>query len=53
MTTIQILVVLDGLGAHANTGTGNRPSEVSRMAATTAERELGLPHGTLTRSDAP
>ncbi|MFE5052466.1 TetR/AcrR family transcriptional regulator [Streptomyces sp. NPDC056637] len=53
VTTIQILVVLDGLGAHANTETGNRPAEVSRLAATTAERELGLPHGTLTRSDAP
>ncbi|MFG2660669.1 TetR/AcrR family transcriptional regulator [Streptomyces sp. NPDC048425] len=53
VTAIQILVVLDGLGAHANTDTGNRPAAVSRMAATTAERELGLPHGTLTRSGPP
>jgi AcrR family transcriptional regulator len=53
VTTIQILVVLDGLGAHANTDTSNRPAAVSRMAATTAERELGLPNGTLTRTDAP
>ncbi|MFF4171452.1 TetR/AcrR family transcriptional regulator [Streptomyces sp. NPDC001744] len=50
-TAIQILVVLDGLGAHANTDRGNRPDVVSRMAVTTAERELGLPHGALT--DAP
>ncbi|MEU6659091.1 TetR family transcriptional regulator [Streptomyces sp. NPDC046821] len=53
VTTIQILVVLDGLGAHANTDTSNRPAPVSRMAATTAERELGLPYGTLTRADVP
>ncbi|MFD7027848.1 TetR/AcrR family transcriptional regulator [Streptomyces sp. NPDC059917] len=47
-TTIQILVVLDGLGAHANTGArDDRPEAVTRMVATTAERELGLPHGTL------
>ncbi|MFP1624296.1 hypothetical protein ACLB9X_03570 [Streptomyces sp. 5K101] len=47
MTTIQIIVVLDGLGAHANTGTSDRPEAVRRMAVTTAERELGLPTGTL------
>ena len=47
VTTIQILVVLDGLGAHANTDTSNRPEAVTRMAITTAERELGLPAGTL------
>ncbi|MGX1670824.1 TetR family transcriptional regulator C-terminal domain-containing protein [Streptomyces sp. NPDC055400] len=52
VTSIQILVVLDGLGAHANTDTSNRPAAVSRMAATTAERELGLPNGTLTRTGA-
>ncbi|MET3985772.1 TetR family transcriptional regulator C-terminal domain-containing protein [Streptomyces sp. PvR034] len=47
-TTIQILVVLDGLGAHANTGARNdRPDAVTWMAVTTAERELGLPGGAL------
>ncbi|MFI1716148.1 TetR/AcrR family transcriptional regulator [Streptomyces litmocidini] len=45
---IQILVVLDGLGAHANTDRSNRPEAVTRMAVTTAERELGLPYGALT-----
>ncbi|MFJ9855081.1 TetR/AcrR family transcriptional regulator [Streptomyces sp. NPDC101150] len=49
VTSIQILVVLDGLGAHANTDTSNRPPAVTRMAVTTAERELGLPSGTLIR----
>ncbi|WP_330247686.1 MULTISPECIES: TetR family transcriptional regulator C-terminal domain-containing protein [unclassified Streptomyces] len=49
VTTIQILVVIDGLGAHANTDTGDRPEAVTRMAITTAERELGLPGGALTR----
>ncbi|MEU8531086.1 MULTISPECIES: TetR/AcrR family transcriptional regulator [Streptomyces] len=47
VTTIQILVVLDGLGAHANTDTSNRPAAVTRMAVATAERELGLPSGAL------
>lgn len=47
-TAIQILVVLDGLGAHANTDRSDRPEAVTRMAVTTAERELGLAHGTLT-----
>lgn len=47
VTTIQILVVLDGLGAHANTATPERPPAVARMAVTTAERELGLPTGVL------
>ena len=47
VTTIQILVVIDGLGAHANTDTSNRPEAVTRMAVTTAERELGLPRGAL------
>ncbi|MFD5102365.1 TetR/AcrR family transcriptional regulator [Streptomyces albidochromogenes] len=47
VTSIQILVVLDGLGAHANTETGGRPEAVTRMAVTTAERELGLAGGTL------
>ncbi|MFG2973772.1 TetR/AcrR family transcriptional regulator [Streptomyces sp. NPDC048331] len=49
VTAIQILVVLDGLGAHANTEDRGRPEAVTRMAVTTAERELGLPHGALTR----
>ncbi|MFF4445475.1 TetR/AcrR family transcriptional regulator [Streptomyces sp. NPDC001502] len=48
VTVIQILVVLDGLGAHANTEDRGRPEAVTRMAVTTAERELGLPHGALT-----
>lgn len=51
-TAIQILVVLDGLGAHANTDRSNRPEVVTRMAVTTAERELGLPSGTLDRAAA-
>ncbi|MEV5974912.1 TetR family transcriptional regulator [Streptomyces sp. NPDC051921] len=48
-TAIQILVVLDGLGAHANTDRADRPEPVARMAVTTAERELGLTPGTLER----
>ncbi|MFJ3583027.1 TetR/AcrR family transcriptional regulator [Streptomyces sp. NPDC090127] len=48
-TAIQILVVIDGLGAHANSDRTDRPEAVTRMALTTAERELGLSHGTLTR----
>ncbi|MGW7084561.1 TetR/AcrR family transcriptional regulator [Streptomyces sp. NPDC054871] len=51
VTTIQILVVIDGLGAHANTDTSGRPEAVTRMAVTTAERELGLASGTLTDVD--
>ncbi|MEV7370525.1 TetR family transcriptional regulator [Streptomyces sp. NPDC090301] len=47
-TAIQILVVLDGLGAHANSDRTDRPEAVTRMALTTAERGLGLPHGALT-----
>ncbi|MDG9717722.1 TetR/AcrR family transcriptional regulator [Streptomyces sp. DH24] len=49
LTAIQILVVLDGLGVHANTDTGGHPEAVTRMAVTTAERELALEHGVLTR----
>ncbi|MBT2445209.1 TetR family transcriptional regulator C-terminal domain-containing protein [Streptomyces sp. ISL-36] len=54
VATIQILVVIDGLGAHANTDTDtrDRPEAVTRMAVTTAERELGLTSGTLTRATA-
>ncbi|MFF5470590.1 TetR/AcrR family transcriptional regulator [Streptomyces achromogenes] len=44
---VQILVVLDGLGVHANTATPERPAAVLRMPLTTAERELGLRPGTL------
>ncbi|MFG2884101.1 TetR/AcrR family transcriptional regulator [Streptomyces sp. NPDC048297] len=47
VTAIHILVVLDGLGAHANTPTPDRPPAASRMAVTLAERELGLPTGAL------
>ncbi|MFG2291974.1 TetR/AcrR family transcriptional regulator [Streptomyces sp. NPDC048603] len=47
VTAIQILVVLDGLGAHANTDTSGRPGAVTLMAVTTAERELGLTPGAL------
>lgn len=52
MTTIQILVVIDGLGAHANTEAADRPEVITRMAVSTAERELGLESGTLTRRSA-
>ena len=44
---IQILVVLDGLGAHANTERGDSTPAVTDMAVTTAERELDVPRGTL------
>ncbi|MDN3259280.1 TetR family transcriptional regulator C-terminal domain-containing protein [Streptomyces sp. CSDS2] len=44
---VQLLVVLDGLGVHANTATPERPAAVLRLPVTTAERELGLPPGTL------
>lgn len=44
---VQILVVLDGLGAHANTDRSNRPRAVRTMAFSTAERVLDLPVGSL------
>ncbi|MFE7093429.1 TetR/AcrR family transcriptional regulator [Streptomyces erythrochromogenes] len=53
VTTIQILVVLDGLGAHANTGTGDRPAAVTGMAVATAEHALGLASGTLAPDGPP
>ncbi|MFD8142847.1 TetR/AcrR family transcriptional regulator [Streptomyces sp. NPDC059708] len=53
VTTVQILVVLDGLGAHANTGTTGHPEVVARMAVTTAEQGLGLPPGALDLPDCP
>ena len=48
LVSMQILVVIDGLSTHANTEPGHRPAAIARMAITTAERELGLPPGTLT-----
>ncbi|MEU0303020.1 TetR family transcriptional regulator C-terminal domain-containing protein [Streptomyces sp. NPDC006175] len=53
VTAVQILVVIDGLGAHANTATAGRPPELARMAALTAERGLGLPPGALTDATVP
>ncbi len=50
MTTVQILVVLDGLSVHANTDTSGHPTAVTRMAHATAERELGLTEGALSTS---
>ncbi|MEU6389077.1 TetR family transcriptional regulator C-terminal domain-containing protein [Streptomyces sp. NPDC046939] len=47
VTAMQILVVLDGLGADAGAGSEDLPPAVTRMAVTLAERELGLPHGSL------
>jgi AcrR family transcriptional regulator len=47
VAAILILVVLDGLGVHANTDRSNRPPAVTNMAVTTAERELGLAGGSL------
>ncbi|MCF2531033.1 TetR/AcrR family transcriptional regulator [Yinghuangia soli] len=47
VTTLQIIVVLDGLGAHANTDTSYRPEAVARMAVTVAEQGLGLARGAL------
>ncbi|MFD4397397.1 TetR/AcrR family transcriptional regulator [Kitasatospora sp. NPDC058478] len=51
VTVLQILVVIDGLAAHANTGLRDHPSAVTRLAVATAERELGLPDGSLTWKD--
>ncbi|WP_405977153.1 hypothetical protein [Streptomyces sp. NBC_00158] len=39
--------MLDGLAVHANTEERDRPPAITRMALTTAERELGLPAGAL------
>jgi AcrR family transcriptional regulator len=50
VTTLQILVVLDGLGVDVNVGDEDLPEAVTRMAFLTAERELGLDAGTLTRA---
>ncbi|MEU6118613.1 TetR family transcriptional regulator C-terminal domain-containing protein [Streptomyces sp. NPDC047117] len=43
----HILVVIDGLGAHANTGDNGRPAAVLNLAVTTAEQALGLTPGAL------
>ncbi|MET9256389.1 TetR family transcriptional regulator C-terminal domain-containing protein [Streptomyces sp. NPDC003717] len=45
---VRILVVLDGLGAHANSDTSAHPPELLLLPAITAERELGLAPGALT-----
>lgn len=47
VVAMQILVVLDGLGADAGAGSEQLPPAVTRMAVTLAERELGLPRGVL------
>ncbi|MFJ6700612.1 TetR/AcrR family transcriptional regulator [Streptomyces sp. NPDC091272] len=52
-TAVHILVVIDGLGAHANTGAPDRPSGITHLAVTTAERELGLPTGSLRTAATP
>ncbi|MCX4745904.1 TetR family transcriptional regulator C-terminal domain-containing protein [Kitasatospora sp. NBC_01287] len=49
-TAIHLLVVLDGLSAHANTDRGDpseRSAAVANLAVSTAERELRLPAGAL------
>ncbi|MFD5432129.1 TetR/AcrR family transcriptional regulator [Kitasatospora sp. NPDC127067] len=51
LTAVRILVVIDGLAVHANTGLREHPSSVTRLAAATAERELGLADGTLNPAD--
>ncbi|MFJ8810867.1 TetR/AcrR family transcriptional regulator [Streptomyces sp. NPDC102490] len=54
LAAIRILVVLDGLGMLVNSvDTTDDPPEVRLMPALTAERELGLPAGTLTAATAP
>ncbi|KOG62084.1 MULTISPECIES: TetR/AcrR family transcriptional regulator [Streptomyces] len=53
VTTLQILVVLDGLGVDANIGDEDLPEAVVRMAFTTAERELGLKADVLSRVAEP
>ncbi|GGQ84572.1 TetR/AcrR family transcriptional regulator [Streptomyces flaveolus] len=52
VAAVQILVVLDGLGMLVNSvDTGDDPPVVRRLPVTTAERELGLPVGTLAPID--
>ncbi|MGP3775515.1 TetR/AcrR family transcriptional regulator [Streptomyces sp. SDT5-1] len=47
VVAMQILVVLDGLGANAGADLATLPPAVARMAFRLAERELGLPEGAL------
>ena len=47
VVAMQILVVLDGLGANAGADMGGVPAEVARMAFRVAECQLGLPGGAL------
>ncbi|MFI2609166.1 TetR/AcrR family transcriptional regulator [Kitasatospora sp. NPDC018619] len=47
LTAVRILVVIDGLAVHANTGLRDHPASATRLAAATAERELGLADGAL------
>ncbi|MFH8341866.1 TetR/AcrR family transcriptional regulator [Streptomyces sp. AM6-12] len=47
---LQILVVLDGLSVDVNTVSPELPAAVVRMAHRTAEHELGLDEGALTRA---
>ncbi|MFI6519889.1 TetR family transcriptional regulator C-terminal domain-containing protein [Spirillospora sp. NPDC050679] len=42
LTATRILVVLDGLASHANTGRGTQPEAITNMAVLLAEHELGL-----------
>jgi AcrR family transcriptional regulator len=52
VAAVQILVVLDGLGMLVNSvDAGDDPPVVRRLPVTTAERELGLPFGTLAPTD--
>ncbi|MEW2392553.1 TetR family transcriptional regulator C-terminal domain-containing protein [Streptomyces venezuelae] len=47
VVAVQILVVLDGLGADGGADADMLPPVVARMAMTWAERELGLERGVL------
>ncbi|WP_329832127.1 hypothetical protein [Streptomyces sp. BE133] len=47
VTINQILDVIDGPGAHANTDAGDRPEAGTRMAVSAAEHELDPESGTL------
>lgn len=54
LAAVQILVVLDGLGMLVNSvDTADDPPAIRLMPVTTAERELGLPAGTLATPDIP
>ncbi|MFJ5232411.1 TetR/AcrR family transcriptional regulator [Kitasatospora sp. NPDC088391] len=47
IAAIRLLVVLDGLGVHANTDRTGHPPAVTAMVHALAESDLGLPPGTL------